>query len=1402
MTEQKSKKSGIAKKLKKGILSPCIKSPKVKHSAPDKQDLDNIDHGTLSFDSSKFLKKRNSDLDTINTNFDSLSRRSNAKTESPLTSEIPDSETDSYLKRKPLTPHTPSSIHNEIVNEDSSDSEDDVPLSQLSKIKQTTPVLPSKSDDTTNNADNSSNLVRKEENGNAKIPMPVPTGSNDIKSSISFPQKMEPTKSEMGLHVDAHAAKQSIPMPLPTDSLKAEETDKTELSSLTGNETTYIIEEIVTEEIINGKKRITTQTITRRANANTSASPTSPSKVNNPQRSSLKMPVANGSKKEDVIIPTKMTPTRTETTSASESIVEMPMKFPQPSDSSVPNLVETEIDMNAPLSEIVNENEYRPSAVAMPTVPTMSEFKKEEVPQGKITDHVVSSPKLMAEENSTIPAHLVLNSNNSHPLPPIPTQQPVEPGFNFNTNTPPQQSLEGFNFNGGSVEQSKYKSIPADSAEAGFNFTITNENNMPISMPIPHQPSNENIAVSNSPPLPNLLATDSAMRKQAKQEGYLNIPQPLPPSAIEDNKVVEDDKSDNSYGSKKIIVSSPKVLTVDEQIQFSEQLANEQQIVLEENLKNEKPLGNFQMPKTPSTYYKNNALSDNEEINEGVVHIQTPVALPTPVKTEDIIRPSDIESQKMKLKVVNTNSDESLTDSETTQSESQLQSESHLKTTSESESVSESKSESESESESVSDTDSDDEKLFTIKQQYEQKKKELETRIGNLTGDAMEESVSVEDSSREELKLTKGEIIIDKDMLEGIQEVTEGSSEEQVETTEESKETSEDHHRDTVKETSEESSEDSVETTDASTSSSSNSSSSSSSSSEESSEESSENVIANVKTTTTNNIKPTTNTTTEVIKEDLKETKKDESEKVKGKMGEMKKKISSSLKKHQRSMSNGMSNMKKKMDKSLEQTKDHLKGTKSHLTKDKKSKEEIVTEVATEKITSPALTSPSNAATPPETAPAVHNNEYAHSETSFQDTLMGSLKRKNGARSIKSFFSFNKKDKKDKKDKKNTKLSKTTQDSIPEEDLPKESHSTFSFKRFVSPLSSKRRISTISTKTPKIAEKTEKAEPSESGSSVNSPNLHKPLPKPTGNMNKVIADLQAQNGKPPKFVIPEEALDRVNEKDDKSSVSGSSSSYSSSSASSSSSSSSDEEVLGNILNKKNMNVPSSPVVRQNNRNLDLNRNYTNVENDDFVSLMMVQHMLSNTVDRSESTIPIPEMPSSMINTRYSSVDLETERRKSYSKPKAIVTAVNPNAGNSVDSPRSTILYKFEDRPKKIEPSNFYKNDYASRSVGSLPIVSSSVMENGKTSDYSDYSSNQRMNELNLDTSIIETKDKNINTNNRKSVLDNNLKQMFDDIHNLTLDDITTRYTKPSMIQCDIGPSFLDEVMGSLSMNNH
>jgi len=134
MTEQKVKKSGgIAKKLRKNILSPCYKSTKVKQNPSDKHDLDNIDNGTLSFDSKKYLKKKNSEVSSLNT---TLSRPTNTKTESPL-SEV--TEIESYLKRKPQNKGKEKAEEvTEIVDVESSDSDDDVPLSQISKVKQDT----------------------------------------------------------------------------------------------------------------------------------------------------------------------------------------------------------------------------------------------------------------------------------------------------------------------------------------------------------------------------------------------------------------------------------------------------------------------------------------------------------------------------------------------------------------------------------------------------------------------------------------------------------------------------------------------------------------------------------------------------------------------------------------------------------------------------------------------------------------------------------------------------------------------------------------------------------------------------------------------------------------------------------------------------------------------------------------------------------------------------------------------------------------------------------------------------------------------------------------------------------------------------------------------------------------
>ena len=127
MTEQKTKKSkGIAKKFKKNLLAPCIKSPREKPNVPKKQDIDNIDNGSLYFDSSKYLKRKNSDLDTIS----SVSRPTN-KTEITVDSEITD-----YLRRKPQNEGKEKEEITEIVDVESSD-DDDVPLSQLTKLKQT-----------------------------------------------------------------------------------------------------------------------------------------------------------------------------------------------------------------------------------------------------------------------------------------------------------------------------------------------------------------------------------------------------------------------------------------------------------------------------------------------------------------------------------------------------------------------------------------------------------------------------------------------------------------------------------------------------------------------------------------------------------------------------------------------------------------------------------------------------------------------------------------------------------------------------------------------------------------------------------------------------------------------------------------------------------------------------------------------------------------------------------------------------------------------------------------------------------------------------------------------------------------------------------------------------------------
>jgi len=661
MTEQKTKKSkGIAKKFKKNILAPCIKSPREKQNVPNKQDIDNIDNGSLYFDSSKYLKRKNFDLDTISS---TLSRPTN-RTEITVDSEVTD-----YLRRKPQNEGKEKEEITEIVDIESSDDDDDIPLSQLTKLKQT----PSQQKVEINTIKNEENLAEIKETENVElqnVPMPVPVDSFD-ENLVSIPAKMEPTKSGMDSLVDTNVVKQSIPMPQPTDSLMEE----TELTT-SANNTSYIIEEIVTEEIVNGKKRITTQTITRRANNQNQVTPvnqTNAPTVNKP--SSIKMPVAVGSEMEEVKIPAKMTPTKTETTKTTEGIVEMPMNLPKPSSSKttsnngIPNLVESELE-GMPISEIVNENNMHPNAMNMPSVPKLPNLTSE-VPQENITENVVSSPKLMAEESPLTTTELALDQHQSSQpvvepgfninVPPPPP--PVEAGFNFNNIPSPAQSVEaGFNIfvpnqDNGSIPVPPPPQLPSQPTEPGFNFTVTNEDNIAIPLPA----TNEN-NLNNIQGIPNLLATDSANRKQAKQQGYLDIPQPLPPSAIEDNQVVEDDRSDVSYGSKKNVVSSPKVLTADEQIQFTEQLATEQKIEHEEALKNEKPLGTFTMPKTPSTYFKNNNLSDNEGASNEAVNVPSPAALPTVFDTP--AAETAVETEKVNVNAVQEEDESSDSDDE------------------------------------------------------------------------------------------------------------------------------------------------------------------------------------------------------------------------------------------------------------------------------------------------------------------------------------------------------------------------------------------------------------------------------------------------------------------------------------------------------------------------------------------------------------------------------------------------------------------------------------------------------------------------------------------------------------------------------------------------------------------
>jgi len=692
MAEQKIKKSkSIAKKIKKNILSTCIKSSKVKDCIKhDKHDLDNIDNGTLSFDTSKYLKKKNSTANTINT---INSGHSNTRTKLPHISGIDNSE--SYLRRKTQTSIKTSETlvkkkdkgkekaesfkQPEINDVESRESEDDTPLSQyVSKSKQS--LVPSNKYETGASTSNSTfklkpnpirqesadskvsfytansgvigtapslkkeDIIQEEEEevnddlkiNNAKnpiIPMPTPVGSkmDEINNSISIPAKMEPTKSDMAFHIDEKYANQYIPMPLPTDSSSiTEEFSKMDLSS-----SEYIIEEIVTEEIINGKKRITTQTITRKA----------PPKVKYPlEKKTIKMPVAVGSKAEKIKIPPKMKPTTNESSADIEGFVDMPMALPKPvnakpdiytsSNSNIPNLVETEL--NSPLSKIVDNDEQRPSAISMPSIPVVGEIKQNVNPESHVIGHaIVNSPK-MSEE--------------------ILPQLSVEPGFNFTSNR-----IDTGNQNNN-----------LKSAEPKFNVNLVFENNGPVLMPKPaNNPINQVLDDLTSPTIPNLASNDVEVMKTAAQKGYLEIPQPLPPSAFEDSDN-DDNRSDISHGSRKKMVSSPKVLNADEELNLKKHLDDKAKLEHEEAIKNEKPLGKISMPKTPSTFYKNNNVSDDEKI---LLKDQNSDIL---IKE---IKPEDHKDREVAIE---------------------------------------------------SDASDDEDKLLKIKQQYEQKKLELEKKIASM----------------------------------------------------------------------------------------------------------------------------------------------------------------------------------------------------------------------------------------------------------------------------------------------------------------------------------------------------------------------------------------------------------------------------------------------------------------------------------------------------------------------------------------------------------------------------------------------------------------------------------------------------------------------------------------------
>jgi len=1340
MTEQKSKKgNGIAKKLKKNILSPCIKSQsqKGKHPNLEKHDIDTIDNGTLSFDSTRYLKKKNSDLDTISS---TVSLHSN-RTESKLNNEITDSDPNDYLRRKqPKNKGKEKAEVTEIADVDSSDSEDDVPLSKLTKKQ--TQTTQQKVGTPLKNGENIEE-IEESDSDVIKIPeFPMPAPSNTDEFFVSIPAKMEPTRSEMGSLVDSNVVKHSIPMPQPTDS-------KYDEFSTPVNDNDYIIEEIVTEEVVNGKKIITTQTITRRANKSNYSTPLDNMRVN--EQSSIKMPIAVGSTKEDIKIPAKMTPTKTETTTTTEGIVEMPMNIPKPSTSKlftkngVPNLVETGLN-STPLSEIVDGND--PNTMAMPSIPQIPP----EEPEENITDNLVSSPKLI-EEVAYDPQQ--------------PNQPMVEPGFNINV-LPPNQPVEaGFNFanvppQDPAIDAGYYQ----QPAEPGFSFTVTNEDNMAIPLPTPGGHGNENI-LNNVQGIPNLLATDSANRKQAKQQGFLNIPQPLPPSAIEDNQVIEDDKSDVSYGSKKIVVSSPKSFTADEQIQFTEELTKKQEMEHEEALKNEKPIGTITMPKTPSTFFKNNNIyyneNDSSEVNERQIVEEESKNIISNIPDVESISDSDSETDS--------SSDDSSSDSET-----------------------DSSSDSDS---SESNDSSDDEKLFNIKQKYDQKKKEHES--------VNEEKKGIKEDIKEEIKATKEEIKESKeDVKEEVKEVKDDVKEEIKEVKDEVK----DDVKEEVKEVKDEVKEELKEVKD------------------EVKEE-----VKEVK----DEVKEELKEVKDDVKDELKESKEDAIEKVENVpvVEEAKEDVKKEVVGHI-----DLANIDAVSEASFQ---DNLMGSLRRKNgarsirsffgfnkKDKKDKNDKSDNRNKQQIKKEEKKEEKQQQKKEEKQQKKEEKQQKKEEKQLKKEEKQQQKKEEKQLKKEEKQQQKKEEKRSKKEERQKLKREEAMSELPElPELPEsnlaasdtvksrrssirsfnEAH--FSLKRLVSPFN--RRSSSMRGRPTKEAEKVELSEanttPEKPLNTETIQDSDAQVEKPV-NDNKVNEHDKKESAEPVK--LENENVDKKD--DDQSSVSSSDSDDSKSI----SSSSSDEEVLGNIIQKKNINQATKPepsnktsnkssnkpnvepsnkpsnkpnVEPSNKPNVDLNRNYTSVENDDFVSLMMVQRMLSSSVDRSSSPVEIPELPKPVVNPY--NVDVEYERRKSYSKPKAVVTAVTPR--NETETQRSTVLYKFEEKPER-PISSFYKSDFASRSLGSLPVVPAAAETN-------EYSPKQRMIELNLDTSkdSIAGPTGEYDINNKSTILDSDLKQMFEDIHNLSLDDIASRYTKDSMIQCDIGPSFMDEVMGSLSM---